>query len=84
MVTQLKNSNCDTTEKLQLWEKKKNSKTLNVTKLKVWQNPRIQIKYKNLKTQIVTKLQNSNGVKNSNFDETQIVMKFKNWNIDET
>ena len=35
-------------------------------------------------TQIVTKLNNSNCVKNSISDETQIVMKFKNSNYDET
>ena len=32
---------------------------------------------KNLKTQTVTKLRNSNSIKNSNCDETQIVMPFK-------
>ena len=32
-----------------------------------------------LKTQIVIKLKKSNCVKSSNCDETQIVMKLKNW-----
>ena len=33
---------------------------------------------KNFKTQTVTKLENSNSIKNSNCDETQIVISFKN------
>ena len=32
----------------------------------------------------MTKLKNSNCVKNSNFDETKIVIKFKNSNSDKT
>ena len=55
MVTKVKNSNCDKTQKLKLWQQSNWDKTQNVTKLKLWQNFKTQIVTK-LKTQIVTKL----------------------------
>ena len=66
-VTKFKNSNCDKTWKLKFW------KTQIVNKLKLWE------KNHNLKcdkTQIVTKLENSDydKLKNSNWD---ITAKFK-------
>ena len=52
-----------------------NSKTQIVTKLKLWQTQIIT----QTQSQIVTKLKNSNFVKNTICDETQIVMKIKLW-----
>ena len=76
---QLKNSNCDETQKHKLWQNSNCDRTL---KLKLWKNsnlnfdnPKTQIVttqklklWRNSKTQIVTKLKNSNcaGKKNSN------------------
>ena len=86
IVMKLKNSNCDKTLKLKLWQNskthsdktqklkllKKNSKNLCETKPKLWQNLRTQTMTKKYsKNQIVTKL------KNSNCDESQIVIKIK-------
>ena len=68
MVTKLKNSNGDKTQKLKFCQKTnlklgQNSKTQTVTKLKFRQNSKILT---------VTKLEHSNcdEVKNSNFDKT--------------
>ena len=47
-MTKLKESNCDKTQKVKLWQ---NSKTQTVTQLQVWQN---------LETQNVKKFYNSN------------------------
>ena len=65
MVTKLKNSNCDKSQKLKL---RQNSKIQIFTKLNMWHNLNCD------KTQIVTQL------KNSKYDKTQIMTKLKNWN----
>ena len=54
----------------------------------MWQNSNCDklkdFKYDKTQTQIVTKLKTKIVSKNSNSDETQIVIKFKNSNCDET
>ena len=62
IVTKLKNSNSDQTQKLKLWRffgiKLKKSICDKIQKIKYWQNSKTQIATK--KNQIVTKLKNSN------------------------
>ena len=74
MVTKLRNSNCDKTQKLKLWQ---NSNTQIVTKVE------------NSETEIVTKLKNSNCDKTQKLkfwqnSKTQIVTKLKNSNCEQT
>ena len=73
IVTKLKNSKHDKTQIV-----REKTQKLKILQLKLWQNLRTQM-LTNLKTQMVTKLKNSNCVTSSNCDETQIVMKLKNW-----
>ena len=76
-MTKVKNSNCDKTWQLKLWQ---NSKNQIVTKLKISNCDNTQkLKLgKTSKTQIVTKL------KNSNSDKTQILKLCQNSNCDKT
>ena len=67
MVTKLKKSNCDKTQKLRLWQNSKKSKCDKTWKLK-------QSNYD--KTQVVTKLK---LWQKSNFDKNQNVTKIKLW-----
>ena len=78
MVTKLKNSKCDISQKLQMWQNSSCDTTQIVTKLKLWWNSNgdktqnvggKNQKLKCDKTQIVTKLENLN-------DKTQ---KLKFW-----
>ena len=79
-MTKLKNSKCYQTQIV----KKKTLKNSECHKTQIAPNLRTQIKYKKSKTQIVTKLKNLHCVKNANFDENQIVMKFENSICDAT
>ena len=81
IVTKLKTSNCDQTQKLKLGKTKSKTqivtilKTQIVTKLKMWQNSKTIIVTKKLKKKkIVTELKNSNGGK------TQILKLSQNSN----
>ena len=88
-VTKLKNSKCDKTQKLKMWQNSQTQNETKLTKLtnlkcdnkiKMWQNSKYDnsktqnVKKTTPKTQIVTKL------KNSNSDETQ-KLKFYQYSI---
>ena len=78
------NSNCDKTQKLELWHTSNCDITQIVREETQTQNVRTQIvtnsknsNYDKTQTQILTKLNNLNCVKNSICNETHIVMKLK-------
>ena len=69
-MTKLRDSNCDKTQKLKLWQ---NSKTHIVTKVKVWQNSNGD------KNQIVKKKSKATQCDKTQTVTTQIVTKFMLW-----
>ena len=79
ILTKLKKSNCDESfKKILFWQ---NSKTQNMTQLKLWQNSKTNlVKKKNpiVRKKIVTKLKNSNG--DESHKKTSILTKLKNSN----
>ena len=82
IVTELKNSNCDQTQKLKLWQ---NSKTETETKHKNFKWDKTQ----KLKKKVVTKLKTQKCDKTQTQKlrqnlKTQIVTKLKNTNCDKT
>ena len=96
IVTILKNSYCDKTQKLRLWQNFKNSNYDKTHKLKLWQSSKTRIVTKlrklkwwqNSKTQIVTKLKKNSCDKNGKlkFWKTQPfnLGQSTNWNCDQT
>ena len=91
MVTKLKNSNCDKTQNLKMWQNSTCDKTQVVTKLKLWRNSNCDKNSSCDKTQIVTKLklwEKTQKLKcdNSECDKTRELKlwQLKNSNYDKT